>query len=65
MAHRLDQGSETEADHADHDGEPDLGAQHIGQAGARAVPDAVGEDQRHRRARHEHDDQAGDQISGV
>src|ERR1044072_1112715 len=62
---RLHQRGEAESDHADHQREPDLRAEPVRHAGARAVANAVGEDQRHRRAGHQHDDQAGDEVGSV
>jgi hypothetical protein len=65
VAHRLDQRRQPDAGSRDDDGLAHLRAEHIEDSGARAVAQAVGDDQGHGGARHDDDDQAGDEISGV
>ena len=65
VPHRLDHLVEADADDGDHHGDADLRAGGVGEAGARAMPDAGRDDQRDRRPRYQHDDDAGDDIGGV
>ena len=63
VAHALDDGGQADAGNGDHDGDADLRACNVEQAGARAVAHARRDDQRDGRPRHQ-DEFAADFLSG-